>query len=447
MKFQIESTNETISTHGGNLLLGKLISKSTISESVNAFMQAKYPTPYDINTGDVIVSYLGILSQSQTAYEAIEQFRNDPSFKAMLGLKDIPSCSTLRQRIDLIGEIAKSEMIELVMQINCRLIGNTQTKISPCFCNYVPLDVDVSPFDNSKTKKEGIGFTYKKVVGYAPIFAYLGQEGYCVNAELREGTQHCQSKTPEFLEATIVNAKLVTDAKILARLDSGNDSSDNMALLQRHDVDFIIKRNPRKEDLAQHFHNAEKNGKEIKGMRDGKRIFVYEHSKKPKGCKNEVRIVTFAIERTIKADGQILLFPEYEIESYFVSLPAEIASSHDVQKLYHDHGTSEQFHSELKTDLDLERLPSGKFATNAIVLTLGVFAYNLLRMIGQESLKSDDCPPTQHKIQRRRVRTVIDRYIFLAVKLVYHARKCIVKLSSFNPWLPSYTRIYKAFAN
>ena len=32
--------------------------------------------------------------------------------------------------------------------------------------------------------------------------------------------------------------------------------------------------------------------------------------------------------------------------------------------LYADHGTHEQFHSEFKTDLDLERPPSGKFDTN-----------------------------------------------------------------------------------
>ena len=100
-----------------------------------------------------------------------------------------------------------------------------------------------------------------------------------------------------------------------------------------------------------------------------------------------------------------------------------------IQGLYHAHGTSEQFHSEIKTDLDLERLPSGKFATNAIVLALGVFAYNLLRIISQESLKNNDYPPTAHKVKRRRVRTVIDRYISLAVKFVRHARAVFVKLN------------------
>jgi len=54
--------------------------------------------------------------------------------------------------------------------------------------------------------------------------------------------------------------------------------------------------------------------------------------------------------------------------------------------LYEDHGTSEQFHSEIKSDMDMERLPSGKFATNALILTLGGLSYNILRFIGQIGL-------------------------------------------------------------
>ena len=34
--------------------------------------------------------------------------------------------------------------------------------------------------------------TAKGFDGYAPIMAYIGDEGYLVNTELREGKQHCQ---------------------------------------------------------------------------------------------------------------------------------------------------------------------------------------------------------------------------------------------------------------
>lgn len=43
-------------------------------------------------------------------------------------------------------------------------------------------------------------------------------------------------------------------------------------------------------------------------------------------------------------------------------------SDDDVINGYHAHGECEQFHSEIKTDMDVERLPSGKFETNELVL-------------------------------------------------------------------------------
>ena len=49
----------------------------------------------------------------------------------------------------------------------------------------VPLDFDVTPFDNSKTFKEGVSRTYKGYDGYAPMMSYIGAEGYLANTELR----------------------------------------------------------------------------------------------------------------------------------------------------------------------------------------------------------------------------------------------------------------------
>ena len=63
--------------------------------------------------------------------------------------------------------------------------------------------------------------------------------------------------------------------------------------------------------------------------------------------------------------GQHLLVPEIEIEGWWTSLEYE---EETIIALYAEHGTSEHFHSELKSDLDIERLPLGKFATDALVL-------------------------------------------------------------------------------
>lgn len=114
-------------------------------------------------------------------------------------------------------------------------------------------------------------------------------------------------------------------------------------------------------------------------------------------------------------------------------------------ELYRDHGTSEQFHSEIKTDLDLERLPAGKFATNDLVLHAGLFAYNILRIIGQESLRENDSP-IRGNVKRRRIRTVIQNIIFMAARLVRHARGIRFNFGRNSPWFPVISRIYNAFA-
>ncbi len=59
--------------------------------------------------------------------------------------------------------------------------------------------------------------------------------------------------------------------------------------------------------------------------------------------------------------------------------------------LYKHHGTREQFHSEFKTDLDLERLPSGKFDTNDAIVHLASFADNFLRPLGTTGTDGRDC--------------------------------------------------------
>ncbi|MEF3192799.1 MAG: transposase, partial [Halothiobacillaceae bacterium] len=97
----------------------------------------------------------------------------------------------------------------------------------------------------------------------------------------------------------------------------------------------------------------------------------------------------------------------------------------EVIEHYQDHGTHEQFHSEIKSDLDLERLPSGKFDTNDVILHLTAFAYNCLRLLGQLGL-TGEIAPIRHPAKRRRLKTVLQEIMYRAAKFVAHARKLIL---------------------
>jgi hypothetical protein len=95
--------------------------------------------------------------------------------------------------------------------------------------------------------------------------------------------------------------------------------------------------------------------------------------------------------------------------------------------------------------MDLERLPSGKFETNSLVLNLAILAYNILRLMGQESIKQNDAP-MRKMAKRRRIRTVIQNLILIATRVVNHARKTYLNLGRSNPWDRTFQRIYEAFA-
>ena len=56
------------------------------------------------------------------------------------------------------------------------------------------------------------------------------------------------------------------------------------------------------------------------------------------------------------------------MESYWTNLGE---SPQGIIALYHDHGTSGQFHSELESDLGIERFPFADYTTNQLFLALG----------------------------------------------------------------------------
>jgi hypothetical protein len=441
--YTIKEGNEKLCSHSGLALIGALINRTHLRDRLNetVLMSCKDPK---ISHADMVFAMTGLLCLGKPDYDAIEPFRRNSFFSQSLGVKACPSSSALRQRIDVIGNAFDA----IIKEESAELVRSTAPQISPIeiSCgNFVPLDVDVSPFDNSKTKKQGVSRTYKGYDGYAPIFAYLGKEGYLVNLEFREGRQHCQKNTPEFLNAAIEYAKRITDQKLLLRLDSGNDSSDNIDCCVEHQVDYIIKRNLRKEDPNAWLKLAMEIGT-IVPCREGKKIWRGKTDHDLAGKPLRTPIVFEVTERATKK-GQALLFPEVTVDTYWVSLDID---PYEAILLYHDHGTSEQFHSELKSDMDLERLPSEQFESNAFILLLGMFAYNMLRLCGQESLREDNgniekIPEHRVKVQRRRVRTVMLDLIYMAGRVIHTSRKWFISFGRINPWVSLWKSIYHSF--
>ena len=395
----VEFTNERIIPASGLAVVGALLGKSGFIKKLNRMDVTSNRFQHQIKNGDIVLTYLGMLCMGKPYFEAVHEMDDDKDFY--------------------------------------------KTALAN---GLVPVDIDVTPMDNSKSKKEGVSRTYKGFDVYAPMMAYIGTEGYAINFELREGKQHCQKGTVEFLQETIKLCHRLTDKPLLIRLDSGNDSIDNVAVLMDTGCFFIIKRNLRRESTDDWFEMAKQYFQNVNSPRDGKTVYIGSDWKTvtSKQFNKEFTLRTgYEItERTIDKYGQFNLVPDVEVETWWTNLgdPDE-----EIIRLYHAHGECEQFHSEVKTDMDLERLPSGKFATNALILELGMIAYNILRMIGQGTI-GGRAPRQKRDVKRRRLRTVISNLIMMAGHITMHARQLITGLGRSNIWRHIFSDICQKYA-
>jgi hypothetical protein len=273
----------------------------------------------------------------------------------------------------------------------------------------------------------------------------------------------CQGKTsydsinemsddPEYYRLALGITRAIPSAETLRqRMDACNDAAENLGILIEDGSWFIVKRNLRRgESKEDWIFKVKECCKDIRNPRYGKTVYIGSSWKDVVYTDSEgesktitMRIVYEVIERTTDKNGQFLLVPDIECNTIWTNLGW---SDDDIINGYHAHGECEQFHSEIKTDMDVERLPSGKFDTNELVLELTVLAYNILRLIGQESLKSKRAPKTKHPVKRRRIRTVIGNLIQIAGHITTHGRRIVLAIGSSNVWRHAFMDVYNRFA-
>lgn len=443
-RFEVKQTTKLqLTSYSGLALIGQCCQAAQLE----AVIDPRLPVSQGMRTSDIVKSVVGLLSLGKSDFEAIEPFREDRFFKEALGLSKVPGSVWMRQRLN-----AKADALrELADELSLRLLERTEAPIT-AHQGYVCVDIDTFAMDNSGTKKEEVKRTYQGFDGYTPIAGYIGNEGWNIGLELRPGSQHSASETEYFYERLFprIERLVKADQPVLMREDSGFDSArllfvkaeerDRLARRGRS-FDFLTKWNPRKQDKAAWVEQAEAANAFVE-TRPGKRVGLLSLAVErawQKG-KRSFRLIVQVTERSIDKKGQRLLMPSIELEGWWTTLTV---AAEEVIALYKHHGAHEQFHSEFKTDLDLERLPSGKFDTNDALLHLAAFAYNCLRLLGQLGL-TGEIAPIRHPAKRRRIKTVLQEIMYRAAKFVAHARRLVL---DFGRGVAAHAEVFMALQN
>ena len=349
---------------------------------------------------DIILAMMLAIASGHPTYVGVENAANMAHF---LGFRfGMISPERLRQRLN---ELGKQGMSDVLKQVNVEMLCAFKPHLKLLAGKYVTMDADVTPTDNTHSHKEGVSLTYKLLMGYAPMLCYVGT--HIINVDFRPGKSHSQcANTTAFLVQSIQYCKTVMaccgydNVPLLVRMDSGNDSTDNFeAFAGISNVHFICSRNNHGK-TASKFYKERMNAHDYTVLEDQKKsrrksgcnkekktVIIGSYYDIPRKDAKKIRCVFKATWKELDRDGKPV--PEkdqYELMQYWTSLSDEEESAEIIISYYCNHALCERHHSELKTDLDLDRVPSHYFATNTLITHIGMLTFNMIRLIGDEAM-------------------------------------------------------------
>ncbi len=171
-------------------------------------------------------------------------------------------------------------------------------------------------------------------------------------------------------------------------MDAGHDARETLRVLEQSGEFFVVKRNPRRENPYEWIEVVQREGEVT--VQDAQKT-LYRGVRRYLQATETPSPISVVYEVTVRhqsEDGIPLLVEEVEVQSFWTNLPER---PEEVLRLYQEH--PEQFHSELKTDMNVERLPSRKFAVNVMLFQLALLAYNALRFLGQRAIEIEQLLP------------------------------------------------------
>ena len=452
MNIRIEKSNDDLQKHSGIVLIDNILKNIDIKKF--DYLSNRTPNKRWIPNSSVVKSAIILQCFAMPNFQDIKEMNEDTLFRFLNGCKISPE--TYRQRMDYLAK--EDAAYEIIDKFNVEVLKNRRFNTTSFNGKeYYTVDIDVTPFCNPNVHKEGVSCTYKMVDGFAPIMAYLGQ--YAIAFDLREGSQHSEKGAVEFLNRVL---KMVREIgipmdKVLVRVDSGHDDSKFTDACIETGVNFIVKRNHRRETYDQVKADIRATVSPVVSAHGNHRVY-YQLNRNvvPAKAKNRDLYTVFKLVEDY-TDAPLFAFMDEkdrpcELSSYWTNLDIVDADNQfglmtakECDRLYREHATSEQYHSELKSDMNMELLPSKYFATNKLFLQLAALSFNILRIIGDEAIEIDENLQHHKNVQtvRIRLRTVIDKICTIACKIVHHSRMLFIKFGRKAFFYDTFVKIYE----
>lgn len=304
----------------------------------------------------------------------IQYYCDDPMVLRLLGLNSMPNCSTISRRMAQMDE----KSVVGLREVNRDLV---LTRLNKQNLNRLTLDFDGSVLSTGRSAEgTAVGFNKKKKGqrSYYPLFCTIAQTGQVLDVWHRPGNVHDSNGAESFILACIERVKsLMPSIVIEVRMDSAFFSEHIVEALNERNIEFSIS-----VPFARYTELKAMIEKRQRWRKFGESSGYFETKWKPKSWENRFRFI-FIRERVkvqFKGPIQLDMFTPYDEDQEF----KVIITNKKIQtkKLVHYHngrGYQENIFSELKSQVQMDYVPTRTLAGNKIWLMASLIVHNLNR--------------------------------------------------------------------
>lgn len=375
---ELRFEQQTLTSYAGLVLFQALLARLQLPERLRACF-ARSSAAYDrprLFLGLVVHLLLGLRELRDARY-----YRDDPMVLRLLGLGRLPDVATVCR--SLAGACARS--VETLRRLCRQLVLERLVALQP---RRITLDFDGSVL-STKRWAEGtaVGFNRKKKGqrSYYPLFCTVAQTGQVFDVLHRPGNVHDSRGAQQFIREAIEALRTALPGVwIEARMDSAFFSDTILGLLDKLGVEVTV---------SVPFERFVELKQIVEGRRRWRRIngdlAYFALRWKPKSWPRRYRLLVLRTRRRERQKGpvQLELFEPivWGCDFTVVLTNKTIAAGH-VVRFHHGRAAQEGVFAELKSQAQLDYIPTRTLVGNQLYLLAALLAYNLsreLQMIAQ----------------------------------------------------------------
>ena len=303
----------------------------------------------------------------------IAYYEDDPLIKRILGLRKLPDVSTISRSLRTLDprsyQKIRSLSNELVLQ---RLRDLALTRWTVDFDGSVLW----STSRNTEGTAKGFNKAKKGARSYYPFFATIAQTAQVFDLLHRPGNVHDSNSARPFITKQFQTLRReFPRATLEARLDSAHFNEDALFWMDEEEIEFTVSVPfERFAELKEFIENRER------WRRIDETWSFFKISWKPKAWEEPLRFVFYRQKSRIARKGpiQLDLFLPVQFEyTYKVVVTNKSDHARTVLTFHNGRGSQEGVFGELKSQMQMDYIPTRRLLGNQIFTIAAVLAHNL----------------------------------------------------------------------